>query len=129
LKENFIEILEKCLQDLPKSFDFLALYYFQQQNYLEERTSINSNLIHKSLNQYSGAQAILYSLKGAQKTLKLLKDSGIEYTCDCYIFNKSHLNMLEGYSIRPDIEEIVSHEIKDIPSLIDKDNVRNVFNG
>jgi GR25 family glycosyltransferase involved in LPS biosynthesis len=125
LKNNFIDIFKKSMKDLPKTYDFLSFYYFNEHNALDSRTLINSDYIHKSLNQYSGAQAIIYSLKGAEKILRAVKRKGIEYTCDCFIFKQSHIGVLEGYSIRPDIDKPIIHDLKNVKSLIDDEDIRN----
>lgn len=125
LLDSFLDVFKSCIADLPPKFDFLSLYYFKEHNWIDRNTKINSNFIHRSLNQYAGAQAILYSLKGAGKILRAVKRKGVEYTCDCFIFKQSHIGILEGYSIRPDIEPVIFHDDKKIESLIDPKNIRN----
>jgi GR25 family glycosyltransferase involved in LPS biosynthesis len=115
-----------ALADLPKSWDFLSLYHFEGQNEYSLETDIGSDLIHKSINQPSGAQAIIYSNAGAKKILKLLKRKGIEYTSDCFIFEQSRLGFINGYSIIPGVKKYLQHKYKDIESLIDPNNIRKV---
>lgn len=124
LQENFIESLSLCIKDLPDTFDFLSLYYFDGQNELTDKTKIGSDYIHLSHNQYSAGQAMLYSLKGAKKILKLVNRKGIEYTSDCFIFHQASLGLLDGYSIVPNSLSFLKHDNKKIKSLIDPDNVR-----
>jgi len=124
LKENFVPTLEKSVLELQNNFDFLSLYWFDGQNHIDERTDIGLEYIHKSLNQYSGAQAMLYSYSGASKILKAVKRKGIEYTSDCFIFKQSHLGILNGFSIKPTIEKVLIHDFKNIKSTIDPDNIR-----
>lgn len=124
LKESFIENFNLCLEELPENFDFLSLYYFQEHNSLDENTDIGLKYIHKSNNQYSAGQATLYSLAGAKKIIKVLKRKGIEYTSDCFIFNQSHLGVINGYSIKPDLLSFLEHDNKKILSLIDPENLR-----
>jgi len=125
LNKNFIKNLNLCLADLPKSFDFLSLYYFSEQNCFDEGTDIGSKYIHKALTQYSAGQAILYSNKGAKKLLKILKRKGIQYTTDCFIFRQCHEEVIEGYTIIPNKLKFLDHEYKNIKSTIDPDNIRN----
>lgn len=125
LDKDFAKNLQLCMKDLPEKFDFLSLYYFIGHNWEDEQTSIGSNYIHKSTNQYSAAQATIYSLNGARKLLKAVKRKGIEYTTDCFIFRQSSLGVVNGYSLRPNNLIMLSHQFDKITSLIDPDNTRN----
>ena len=128
LKENFLDTLTDCLNDLPKDFDFLSLYYFEGQNFDTENTEIGSKNIKKSNEQYSAAQATVYSLKGAKKLLKLVKRKGVEYTADCFVFKQAQLSIVKGYSIKGDRDRLVIHDYKNIKSLIDPDGLRETKN-
>jgi GR25 family glycosyltransferase involved in LPS biosynthesis len=88
LSDNFVDSLTLCLQDLPGNFECLSLYYFEGQNWTEDRTDVGSEYIHKSLNQYSAAQGTIYSNRGAKNLTKLVKKFGIQYTADCFILSK-----------------------------------------
>lgn len=125
LAEDFVKKLQLAISDLPNDFDFLSLYYFKEQNWEDDNTEIGSEYIKKSFNQYSAGQAILYSKNGAKNLLKILKRVGIEYTTDCFIFHYGQNNALKGYSIKKENDYFVSHEYKNIKSLIDPDNTRN----
>jgi GR25 family glycosyltransferase involved in LPS biosynthesis len=121
--EKTIKLLMK---DLPNSWDFLSLYYFHNQNKIDQGTDIGSKNIHKSTNQPAAAQAIIYSNTGAKKLRRLVQRKGIEYTSDCFIFEQSRLGYINGYSIIPGVHQVLSHKYKDIPSSIDPQNIRNV---
>lgn len=125
LQDDFVEKLNKCLSDLPENFDLLSLYYFTNQNWVDENTEIGSEYIHKSNNQYSGAQAIVYSYIGAKKLLKLLKRKGYQYTNDCFIYKQGHEGLINAYSIKKENNYFLDHDYKNIKSLIDPDNFRN----
>lgn len=125
LTKNFVSLLEDTLTDLPEGYDFLSLYYFNEQNEPNEELSIGSEKIQKANDQHSAGQATLYSLKGAKKFLKLLKRKGLEYTSDCFIFRQVKEGLVEGYSILGDREKFVSHEFSNIKSLIDPENIRD----
>jgi len=124
LQPNFIDMLDLCIKELPNGFDFLSLYYFDEQNDFTKLTDIGSKIIHKSNNQYSAGQAILYSLSGAKKILKLVRRKGIEYTTDCFIFKQSHIGLIDGYSIIPNNLLFLEHENKSVISIIDPKNTR-----
>lgn len=125
LLEDFVKNLNLCLNDLPDNFDFLSLFYHKQHNDLDESTDIGSQYIHKSKNQYSGALAMLYSLQGAKKILKILKRVGMEYTSDCFIYHYAQKDVLNGYSIKKNGLKFLINNDNEIKSLIDPDNVRN----
>lgn len=126
LVDNAQEILKEVLSELPEDFDFLSLYSFSGQNSLDSKTDIGAKYIHKSINQPAGAQAMIYSKKGAKYLLKLIRRKGIEYTSDCFIFEQARLGILKGYSLIPETAKVLSHEYKSIKSLIDPDNTRKV---
>jgi GR25 family glycosyltransferase involved in LPS biosynthesis len=126
LKENFVNNFKKCLLELPKDFDFLSLYYFDGHNQVTEETDVGLSMVHRSYNQYSGAQAMLYSYSGAKKLLKCIYRKGIEYTTDCFIFKQSLDRLVDGYSIKKKNTFFLKHEYKNIKSLIDPDNIRMV---
>lgn len=125
LEKDFITQLDLCLNELPEDYDFLSLYYFDGQNTIDSRTEIGLKYIHRSLNQYAGCQATLYSLRGAKKLLKAMKRKGMEYTNDCFIFNQSHTGTVHGYSIKPNNLVFLKHDNNKITSLIDPKNFRN----
>jgi len=125
LDKNFVSNLNDCINELPKDYDFLSLYYFSDQNTVDEKTDFGAKNIHKSINQYSAGQAILYSYHGAKKLLKLVNRLGIEYTSDCFIFNKAQQGVVYGYSIKPDVLNFLTHDNKNIKSLIDPSNTRS----
>lgn len=125
LQDDFVEKLKKCINDLPSDFDILSLYYFSEQNSVDENTEIGSEYIHKSNNQYSAAQAILYSYAGAKKLLKLFKRKGYEYTNDCFIYRQAHEGLINAYSIKKEQTFFLKHDYKKIKSLIDPGNTRN----
>ena len=125
LKENFLNNFYKYVKDLPEDFDFLSLYYFQEQNEKSNETEIGSKLIQKSNKQYSAAQAMLYSYSGAKKLLKLVHRKGIEYTNDCFIYRQALEGLVNGYSIKGPQNLFLTHTYKDVKSLIDPNNFRS----
>lgn len=126
LEESFVNNLSSCVGQLPEDYDFISLYYFEGQNDVDNSTDFGAKNIHRSLNQYSAGQATLYSYYGAKKLLKLVSRHGIEYTTDCFIFNKSQKGLISGYSIKPNDLSFLKHDYKNIKSLIDTENIRNV---
>ena len=125
LCDDFVEKLNVCISNLPEDYSFFSLYYFSGHNWIDDRTEIGSKYIHRSYNQYSAAQAMLYSFDGAKKLLKAFKRKGMEYTNDCFIYRQSLEGVVNGYSIKPDIFNFLIHDDKNIISDIDPDNLRN----
>jgi GR25 family glycosyltransferase involved in LPS biosynthesis len=125
LNEFFVDNLNKCMNDLPKNFDFLSLYYNEGHNQKDERTEIGSKYIQKSLNQYSGTPAIVYTLGCAKKFIKILKRKNIEYTTDCMLYKYAADASIEGYSIIPNNLTFISHDQTLYNSIIDPENHRN----
>jgi GR25 family glycosyltransferase involved in LPS biosynthesis len=119
-------IVSNSMRDLPTDWDFLSLYSFEGQNSPDESTDIGSSNIHRSTNQHSAMQATIYSKAGATKLLKLVKRLGLEYTVDCFVFEQARRGALNGYSIIPGKQSVLSHEHKKIKSLIDPKNIRMV---
>lgn len=124
LAEDFVYNLNLCIKELPETFSFLSLFSFEEHNEVTEETDIGLEYIHRSWNQPSAMQATLYSLDGAKKILKVLKRKGIEYTNDCFIFEQSRLKVIEGYSVKKNVLQFLSHDYKNIKSLIDPDDKR-----
>lgn len=124
LKNDFVENLDLCLNELPKNFGFLSLYYFSEQNDVTEESEIGAKYIHKSINQFSAAQAMVYSNKGARDLLSLFRRKGMEYTNDCFIYKQSQVGAVDGYSIKKDTLSFLVHDYKNVKSLIDPDNFR-----
>lgn len=126
LQDDFMKKFIKAAEELPENFDFLSLYYFEDQNAATEGTDCGLEYIHKSNNQFSAGQAIFYSLFGAKKLLKLIHRKGIEYTTDCFIFKQSHLGLVNGFSIKQENTFFLKHDYHRVKSLIDPDNLRKV---
>jgi GR25 family glycosyltransferase involved in LPS biosynthesis len=126
LEKTAEDTISLLIKDLPENWDFLSLYCFEGHNQKNENTAINSEYIHKSINQPSAGQAIIYSNSGAQKLKRLVKRKGIEYTSDCFIFKQSSLGFLNGYSIVPGKAKVLTHDYDKIESLIDPNNLRGV---
>ena len=126
LEEDAPKIIEQCLLELPPKWDFLSLYYFNDQNEVSKDSDIDKKYIHKSINQHSAAQAMVYSKAGAQKLLKLIKRKGMEYTNDCFIYEQGKVADVNGFSIIPTSRKILTHTFDEVQSIIDPDNYRHV---
>lgn len=126
LRAGAKKAIQDSVSELPEGWDFLSFYYFEGQNGFSKESSIGKKYIHKSINQPAANQAMLYSKSGALKLTKIIKRIGIEYTIDCFIYKQAQLGFLNGYSIIPGKQSVLSHEHKKIKSLIDPKNRRTV---
>lgn len=125
LQNDFIDKFNSITKELPESFDFLSLYYFDGHNQITDKTEVGLVNIHRSFTQFSAGQAMLYSYSGAKKLLKCVMRKGIEYTTDCFIFRQSLEGFVDGYSIKKENTFLLSHEYIDIKSTIDPENNRD----
>ena len=125
LKENSAKVIDNLVKSLPEGWDFLSLHHNDGQNELNSETYIGSDQIHKSINQFASTVAVVYSYSFAKKFLNIVKDKGIEYTVDCFLYNQSRLGLINGYSIIAGEDKVVNHVSKIYNSTIDPKNVRN----
>jgi GR25 family glycosyltransferase involved in LPS biosynthesis len=126
LNHDFVERFSACLQDLPDNYDFLSLHWFDGHNEKSEETDIGSRYIHRSYNQYSGGQAMLYSLRGARRLKTLAQRLGIVYTSDCFIFRQSLDRTISGFSVVKETGHLLAHDNINVASTIDPENLRNI---
>lgn len=127
LAKNFVENFKFFIEELPKDYDFLSLYYFKGHNKETAETDLGLKYIHKSTNQKSGFQCVLVSLLGAKKILRHLKRFGLIYTSDCTIFHFAENGMLNGYSKKRETPRMILHDTK-IKSTIGFNNDRKIDN-
>ena len=124
LSKNFSTRLEESMKDLPEGWDFLSLYSEPGQNFVSKSSEINSESIHRCISQLSITAAMVYSKNGSEKMLKIFKRLGASYNIDSVIYRASRAGSLNGFIVRPDIEQYVSHG--DFASIIDPENKRNI---
>lgn len=126
LSNNFINIFNNLLKEVPKDFDFLALQYFENCRYLyKDDAEIGLNNICLAKYNGFGCQAILWSKSGATKMIESVNNTGLTLPIDLYMYNYlSRENLINGYSIKPDAEQIVFHDLAKYKSTIDLDGTR-----
>jgi GR25 family glycosyltransferase involved in LPS biosynthesis len=124
LTDNSAKNITRYFEELPDGWDFLSLFYFDEQNQEDRSTNIGKKYIHKSTNQLSGGVGLIISNSGAKKINKLLRRVGLQYTGDCFIFHHAILGSLSGYSIKPSSEKVLLHSFLENGSVIDPDNKR-----
>jgi GR25 family glycosyltransferase involved in LPS biosynthesis len=123
ISESFINFLESCFSDLPKDYDFLSFYREDSQNFISIESDIGSNFIHRALAQKSGTVAMLYSINGAKNIFKVARRMGTTYNIDSILYRNSISGFLQGFVVRPDIDNEVGHG--EYESMIDPTNFRN----
>lgn len=124
LNHDAEQYILNAVNELPDSWDFLSLFYFSDQNSFDDSTDIGKKYIHKSINQLSGGVGFIFSNPGVKKIKKILQRVGIQYTTDCFIFHQSRLGFLNGYSLIPNSYQPILHNVNEIKSVIDPDNLR-----
>lgn len=126
ISEDFVEMFEKIIEEVPKDFDFVSLQY-PKSSIDDYKDDAEISLEYVCLAKYNhfGTISILWSKSGAEKILSLVKDSGLMYPIDLYIheyLNKQ--NLIKGYSIKPFVKQVVSHDWNKYKSTIDTDGTR-----
>lgn len=124
ISESFIPFLESCFLDLHKDYDFLSLYSEPGQNFLSTQSDIGSNFIHRALAQKSRTAAMLYSRRGAKNIVNVARRMGATYNIDSILYRNSISGFLQGFVVRPDIDNEVGHG--EYESMIDPTNFRKV---
>ena len=121
LEKNFEGLVLKSLPEADR-FDFVSLYYSDDDYHKKLNVDSKMVFLEKTYNQYSGGLGLIYSLSGAKKILKFLEKMGIEYTVDCCLFEWARLGMLSAYRLKKDFF-VISHSASSI-SEIDSGNYR-----
>lgn len=129
----FREILPHVMEELPEDWDFFAWaipadqkvdYYYNRLCHADGGWTILSHIRHKHdesphyigkdfvVKAYQGYQAvaIMYSPKGAQKIIDLVRETGIDTPYDCMLFRDSLRGVLNGYTLDPDVYPVVTFE-------------------
>jgi FkbM family methyltransferase len=125
LDKDFVKKFKVIKSELPKDYDFLCLRYNLPENTFDKTTDVGLKHIHKSYNQYSNAQGLLISNTCAKKLLNLVKEYGIQYTSDCFIFDKAKQNLLNGFSIKEDKDYLIKDPEDSVKSVVDPQNLRH----
>jgi GR25 family glycosyltransferase involved in LPS biosynthesis len=123
ISNNFNNTLASVLKDLPNDYDFLSLVFPSSSKYLyKEDADIGLKTICSSKYNHFGTYAILWSNSGAKKMLNLLSDIGITCPIDIHLYS-----IMDGYSIKPDQEQVVFHGYDKYGSIIDLNRTRGML--
>lgn len=130
LKDNFLNNLYYCYNDLPDDFDYLVSSTVfpnaQITTTVNANILINSKYICKSYLQNSDLRVTLYSKNGVKKILNFLKQFGFVCPIDTFIFNLARKNYLNGYTTF--FQNSLVHNVEIAKSLIDNNKIRSGFN-
>lgn len=130
LKDNFLNNLYYCYNDLPDDFDYLVSSTVfpnaQITTTVNANILINSKYICKSHLQNSDLRVTLYSKNGVKKILNFLKQFGFVCPIDTFIFNLARQNYLNGYTTF--FQNSLVNNVEISKSLIDENKLRMNFN-
>jgi GR25 family glycosyltransferase involved in LPS biosynthesis len=123
------EVLSNILKEVPEDFDFLSMVFpiSSKEDYKSD-ADLGLKLLCSAKYNHFGTYAILWSKSGAQKMLDILSKVGI--TCPIDIFMYDYLSkkgLINGYSLKPDQEQIVFHGHDKYGSTIDLDGKRGML--
>lgn len=126
LSDNFVNIFKDVFEEIPEDYDFISLVFpASSKGYYKEDAELGlKNICTAKYNHFSTI-AVMWSNKGAKNMIRLLKEFGIKHPIDIHLYDfLLKENFLTGYSIKPDIEQIVFHDWNRYRSTIDLDNRR-----
>jgi GR25 family glycosyltransferase involved in LPS biosynthesis len=126
LSDNFLNNFINIVEQLPEDYDFLSLVFPSSSKYLyKEDAEVGLEKVCSAKYNHFSTIAILWSNNGAKKMIDSLNTHGIKHPLDIHIYDfLLNNNLINGYSIKPDQEQIVFHDWNKYKSTIDLDNRR-----
>jgi GR25 family glycosyltransferase involved in LPS biosynthesis len=126
LSNNFLNNFLSMVEEIPEDYDFLSLVFPSSSKYLyKDDAEVGLSKICSAKYNHFSTIAILWSKNGAKKMIDSLNTYGIKHPIDIQIFDfLLSNNLINGYSIKPDQEQIVFHDWNKYRSTIDLDNRR-----
>lgn len=123
------EVINISLNDLPNDYDFMSFVFPSSSKYLyKDDANVGLKTICSAKYNHFGMYAVLWSNSGAKKMLKLLDEFGITCPIDIYMYDfLVKENLINGYSINPDQEQVVFHGYNNYGSVIDLDGRRGML--
>jgi GR25 family glycosyltransferase involved in LPS biosynthesis len=103
LKDNFVEKYNIAMINTPADFDVLSIYVDPNQyGRFTEETKINKYIA----TGYQDWSTLCYvvSRQGAEKLLKYVKENGMDYPTDWFIFRRGHEGLYNVYTLTPDFQ-------------------------
>lgn len=102
--------------ELPDDWDFVTLYY----PYYGSRQIMQFKIA--PIHQEHGNVAVLYSAQGMKKIMQMLRDEGLDWPVDIWLFKKAKFEKtLNGYGAHQFSKHIVEHDF-DVPTNIHEDD-------
>jgi GR25 family glycosyltransferase involved in LPS biosynthesis len=113
--ERFSEAINNWT--LPVDYDFISLYIpFEPVN------AIMPVRFEKCYQQH-GIVCMLYSIKGAKKILSLLKEEGLEWPVDIWLFKQHLAGKLKGYAPNPFSHRLINHDFDIATNIHNSDRI------
>jgi GR25 family glycosyltransferase involved in LPS biosynthesis len=126
ISEDFVDMFEKIIHEVPKDFDFVSLQYPKSSRF-HYKDDAEIGLEHVCLAKYNhfGTMSVLWSKSGAEKMLSSVKNTGFTYPIDLYMHEYlTKEGLINGYSIKPFVNQVVFHDWNKYRSTIDLDGTR-----
>lgn len=131
--KTFIEKFNRMMEELPRDWDFAALWVpeNQRQDYLYnyqydpfDDTPLYLGRLPSDLSIYRirgarfaalvyqgyGMVSLVYSQEGGRKLVERARATGITTPVDCWIYEQAKLGHLKGYAPHPDRANIVHYD-------------------
>jgi GR25 family glycosyltransferase involved in LPS biosynthesis len=126
LSNNFINTFENLLSEVPKDFDFVSLQYPKSSKVnFKDDAEIDLDKVCLAKYNHFGCMSILWSRSGALKMMESISNTGLTFPIDLYMYEYLiKENLINAYSIKPEIEEIAFHDWNKYKSTIDTDGTR-----
>lgn len=126
LSDNFVEKLNELILEIPQDYDFLSLVFPSSSKiYYKKDADLSLKNICSAKYNHFCIIAMLWSKNGAKKMIESINKTNITYPIDLYIYDYLlKQNMINGYSIKPEINQIVFHDWDRYMSTIDIDGTR-----
>jgi GR25 family glycosyltransferase involved in LPS biosynthesis len=128
LSKDFYSKFLQISDELPEDYDFLTMAYPKASRYLYKKDAeiLNKNICIAKYN-YFGTQCILWSRKGSKKFIDLVKRDNIGGPPDIILYRYVENKELNGFSVTPEFEQVVFHDLSRYKSTIDPKNSRGTL--
>lgn len=126
ISEDFVYMFKKIIDEVPKNFDFVSLQYPKSSRF-HYKDDAEIGLEHVCLAKYNhfGTMSVLWSKSGAEKMLSSVKNTGFIHPIDLYMHEYlTKEGLINGYSIKPFVNQVVFHDWEKYKSTIDLDGTR-----
>jgi GR25 family glycosyltransferase involved in LPS biosynthesis len=123
------DAIDNAFNEMPEDYDFMSFVFPSSSKHLyKDDANIGLKTICSAKYNHFGTYAVLWSNSGAKNMLKILNEIGITCPIDIYMYDfLLKENLINGYSLRPDQEQVVFHGHNKYGSVIDLDGRRGML--